>query len=430
VSNYENEDNRQAGRREREGAANHPGADMKKGWRRMTLGDICSFENGDRGENYPSKSIQTASGVPFINAGHLTESGIDFSSMNYIPRERFDLLGNGKIQRDDILFCLRGSLGKCASVGDLGEGAIASSLVIVRPSGAILNEFVLAYLHSDICSEMIREFRNGAAQPNLSAASLKKFGIPLPPLPEQRRIVGILNEAFEGIATAKANAEKNLHNARELFESHLQAVFTNRGKGWVERRLGDYVQGISTGPFGSLLHKSDYEHSGIPLVNPINIEGDRIIPDDRKAVGKATAQRLARYTLRENDIVIGRRGEIGRCAVIGPDQAGWLCGTGCFIIRPSDETDPYFLTHLFRSQHYREQLEGVSERATMPSICNDDLANLVIALPSVPHQRHILKLLDALRKDTQRLEGIYQQKLATLDELKKSLLHQAFNGRL
>ena len=190
---------------------------MKHGWPIKTLGDLCSFENGDRGENYPSKSVQTTAGVPFINAGHLSEFGIDFSDMNYIPRERFEILGNGKVRKDDILFCLRGSLGKFASVGDLSEGAIASSLVIIRPSSAILTKFVQVYLKSDLCGEMIRKFRNGAAQPNLGASSLKKFRIPVPPLPEQRRIVGILDEAFERIATAKANAEKSLQNAREVF---------------------------------------------------------------------------------------------------------------------------------------------------------------------------------------------------------------------
>jgi type I restriction enzyme S subunit len=259
---------------------------------------------------------------------------------------------------------------------------------------------------------------------------LKELEIAYPSRPEQQRIVGILDEAFEGIATAKANAEKNLHNARALFESHLNSVFTQRGEGWVEKPLGECVQDVSTGPFGSLLHKADYERGGVPLVNPINIEGDEIIPDERKAVGKSTAQRLARYALLENDIVIGRRGEIGRCAVVRRNQAGWLCGTGCFVIRPSNKTDPHFLTHLLRSRPYRGRLEGVAERATMPSISNDDLASLVIKLPPMPQQRHILSLLDNLSIETQRLESLYQRKLSALEALKKSLLHKAFRGEL
>jgi type I restriction enzyme S subunit len=264
----------------------------------------------------------------------------------------------------------------------------------------------------------------------LNKAKLKELHIHFPPLPEQRRIVGILDEAFDGIATAKANAEKNLQNARVMFDSHLNAVFTNRGEGWMEKPLGECVQEISTGPFGSLLHKSDYEPDGTPLVNPINIEGDRIVPNKQKAVGEATAHRLARYTLCENDIVIGRRGEIGRCAVVTKEQAGWLCGTGSFFIRPSANTNPYFLTHLLRSQPYRRRLEGVAARATMPSISNDDLANLVVRLPPLPHQQRTLTLLESLSAETQRLESIYQRKFAALDALKKSLLHRAFSGQL
>jgi len=220
---------------------------MNAGWMNKPLGDLCTFENGDRGENYPSKSIQTTSGIPFINAGHLTDFGIDHASMNYIPKERFDLLGNGKIRKGDILFCLRGSLGKFASVGDLSEGAIASSLVIVRPKETVMARYLLAYFQSDYCSDMINEYRNGAAQPNLSAASLKKFVVPTPPLPEQKRIVCILDDAFDGIAIAKANAENNLQNARSLFEGHLQSVFNQRGEGWAEKTIEDVCSKITDG---------------------------------------------------------------------------------------------------------------------------------------------------------------------------------------
>ena len=126
--------------------------------------------------------------------GHLTDDGIDLENMDFISRERFDLLSNGKIRKGDILFCLRGSLGKFASVGDLSEGAIASSLVIVRPEHTVLNAFVWAFLRSSLCSAMINRFKNGAAQPNLSAQSLGKFIVPVPPLPVQESVVKKLME--------------------------------------------------------------------------------------------------------------------------------------------------------------------------------------------------------------------------------------------
>jgi type I restriction enzyme S subunit len=91
---------------------------------------------------------------------------------------------------------------------------------------------------------------------------------------------------------------------------------------------------ISTGPFGSLLHKSDYVDCGVPLVNPINMVNERIVPDSSMLISEATRERLSTYVLEEGDIVVGRRGEIGRCAVVGPAEAGWLCGAGSFFIRP------------------------------------------------------------------------------------------------
>jgi hypothetical protein len=156
---------------------------MKAGWQIRKLGDICSFENGDRGTNYPSRSFQTKEGIPFINAGHLTDGGITIENLNFIPRDHFNLLSQGKIRSGDILFCLRGSLGKFAGVGSLSEGAIASSLVIVRPKERVSDKFVLAYFSSDLCADMINRFKSGTAQPNLSAKSLSKFKIPIPPSP-------------------------------------------------------------------------------------------------------------------------------------------------------------------------------------------------------------------------------------------------------
>lgn len=394
---------------------------MKKGWQTKNLGELCSFENGDRGENYPSKSVQTTSGVPFINAGHLSESGIDFSDMNYIPRERFELLGNGKIRKDDILFCLRGSLGKFASVGDLSEGAIASSLVIIRPSDAILNEFVLAYLQSDLCVEMIQEFRNGAAQPNLAAASLKKFSIPVPPLAEQQRIVGLLDEAFEGLATAKANAEKNLQNACALFESHLQSVFTQRGPGWVEKTLGNVVEFVG----GSQPPKSVF--SKTKKADNIRLIQIRDYKSDKHIVFIPRAQ--ARRFCNADDVMIGRygpplfqilRGIEGAYNVAlmkaVPDEA-----------KLSRDFLFYFLKHSAILQYV---IYHSSRAAGQIGVTKETLEPYPIALPSLAVQETVVENIQELDTETQHLARLYERKHAALEALKKSLLHQAFTGEL
>ena len=395
---------------------------MKKGWQIKTLGELCSFENGDRGENYPSKSVQTTSGVPFINAGHLSESGIDFSDMNYIPRERFELLGNGKIRKDDILFCLRGSLGKFASVRDLNEGAIASSLVIIRPSDAILNEFVLAYLQSDLCAEMIQEFRNGAAQPNLAAASLKKFSIPVPPLAEQQRIVGLLDEAFEGLATAKANAEKNLQNARALFESHLQSVFTQRGPGWVENTLGeicDFSQGVQV----DVKLQSDIrkDQSQVRFLRIIDFtqgnDPERFIdnPGEKFLVCQSDIS-LVRYGASTGFVCRGLEGAIAN---------------NLFRVIPKDgHVSKDFLYWFLKSPAFQDEIKEIMNGAAMPAISFGVINEICIAFLPQRDQLAIVNKLELFAEETQRLAHIYERKLAALAELKKSLLHQAFTGEL
>jgi len=390
---------------------------MNKGWQTKPLGELAEVIAGQS----PDGSYYNADGqgMPFYQ-------GKKEFGEKFIGEPTAWTTQVTRIATDgDVLMSVRAPVGPVNFATQ--EICIGRGLAAIR-SGKELDRHFLFYFLLSKQDEI--EGTEGAVFASINKSQIEQIEIVAPSLDEQQRIVGILDQAFAGIATAQANAEKNRQNAHALFESHLHAIFSQCGKGWVEIRLMDCVEDISTGPFGSLLHKSDYQQGGIPLVNPINIEGSEIIPDERKAVGKATAQRLSRYVLRENDIVIGRRGEIGRCAVIGGDQVGWLCGTGSFFIRPSDKVNPYFLTHLLRSSPYRGRLEGVSKRATMPSISNDDLANLVIGLPPVPEQRQILAVLDDLAAETQRLAGIYERKLAGLAALKKSLLHRAFAGEL
>ena len=165
-------------------------------------------------------------------------------------------------------------------------------------------------------------------------------------------------------------------------------------EGWKRNRLVEFMAAVSTGPFGSLLHKSDYVDVGVPLVNPINIVGDRIVPDPSKLIGKATTKRLSNYVLQEGDVVVGRRGEIGRCAVIGPNEIGWVCGTGSFFIRPLPSMDSRFLAHLIRSDNYREKLEQASTGTTMMNLSNNALGDLIIAVPPLPEQQRIVGILD------------------------------------
>ena len=158
---------------------------------KVKLGDVATLINGDRGKNYPSQADITEDGeIPFVNAGHLNGRSIEMENMNYIPQEKYDRLSSGKFQAGDILYCLRGSLGKKAKVNDELYGAIASSLVIIRPDpDKADSDYLLFALDSPSINEQLIKANNGSSQPNLSAASVRQYTIELPDLNIQRKIV-------------------------------------------------------------------------------------------------------------------------------------------------------------------------------------------------------------------------------------------------
>ena len=375
---------------------------MKAGWVTKKLGDVCSFENGDRGTNYPSRSARTSQGIPFINAGHLTDDGIDIERLDYIPRERFDLLGSGKIRAGDILFCLRGSLGKCASVGSLSEGAIASSLVIVRPRESVQNAYVMAYFQSNICSDMINQFKNGAAQPNLSAHSLSGFTIPVPPLLEQQRIVGILDEAFDGIATAKANAEKNLQNARALMQSALQSALSPPGGRWLRTTIGEQVMLQR----GFDITKDEQKPGSVPVVSSGGVKSFH-----DTAMVKAPG------------VAIGRKGTLGKVFYLDVDF--WPHDTTLWV-KEFNGNNARFVYYFFNNLDVVHLDSGTAN----PALNRNLVHPIEVDWPPISQQKTIAEKLDSISAETQRLESIYRQRLAALDALKKSLLDQAFTGLL
>ncbi|MAS08502.1 restriction endonuclease subunit S [Salinisphaera sp.] len=399
-------------------------------WTTATLGDLCYFENGDRGKNYPGRKALTSTGIPFINAGHLNNGQIDWAGMDFIPEEHFHRLGSGKIKRGDILYCLRGSLGKFGLVDRNTEGAIASSLVIVRPTPNIQQRFLAYYFQSELAREMILTFAGGAAQPNLSAKSLKAFEIPLPPLESQKRIVAVLDQAFAALDRAYALVDANLSDTNSLYAAAVEILFEDQSADWARGNLSELVGTVHTGPFGSLLHKSDYIEGGIPLINPANIVDGQIKPNLSKTISYEAAERLAAYKLKAGDLIIGRRGEMGRCAPVKLEMNRWICGTGCFVIRPHNEVLSDFVAYLLRRSNMVKRLTSIATGTTMLNLSNKALSNMPIEMPRIDAQRHILERIDAIQLETRQSSDRYSVRLSHLTQLRQSLLHRAFSGGL
>lgn len=227
--------------------------------------------------------------------------------------------------------------------------------------------------------------------------------IPVPPLPEQKRIVGILDEAFAGINTARANAEANRQNARDLFNSHLNAVFTQKGKGWVEKRLEDVC----------VLQR------GLDLPTRLRISGSFPLVSSSGVIDSHNEG-----PVKGPGVATGRSGSIGNVFYIEEDY--WPLNTVLYI-KQFYGNHPKFIYRLL--SHF--DLKRFATGAGVPTLNRNFVHDERVYIPeSIATQKAISVKIDAIEEETQRLESIYQQKLDALEELKKSLLHQAFTGEL
>src|SRR5690554_4503395 len=207
----------------------------------VEIGTVCHFENGDRGKNYPSQSAFIEKGIPFISAGNLSNYQIQDTGLNFISEERYNLLGSGKLKPNDILFCLRGSLGKFAINTDSIKGAIASSLVLLRVKEKLDVNYFKNYLKSEEFKRLVKRADNGSSQPNLSASNVKKFPIPLLLFSSQKKIAAILDAADAYRQKTKALIEKYDELTQSLFLDMFGDPVVNE-KGWEYYKFKDVLE--------------------------------------------------------------------------------------------------------------------------------------------------------------------------------------------
>jgi type I restriction enzyme S subunit len=303
------------------------------------------------------------------------------------------------------------------------------------PGNQLDHKFLYYYLGSIV--DLLNALGTGATFKELSGSKLKEVAVPLPPLPEQHRIVRILDEAFEGIATAKANAEKNLQNASVLFESYLQSVFARRGAGWTEKKLGDdTLLEIIDGDRGANYPKaSDFCDEGHCLfLNTKNVRPDGFDFEATMFITAEKDRQLRKGKLKRDDVVLTTRGTIGNIGHYseGVPFENIRINSGMLIFRPNKRVLlPSFLFELFRSGIVKDQIRKQTTGAAQPQLPIKTLVNFNIPVPTnLDDQRALVKKLQDFEPETQRLVTIYERKLLALGALKKSLLHQAFTGQL
>ena len=387
---------------------------MKAGWQTKALGDVAeviagqspegSFYNTS-GEGLPFYQGKKAFGEKFI--------GLPTTWTSQITKVTLD---------GDVLMSVRAPVGPVNFATQ--KSCIGRGLAAIRSGTNLNGNFLFYFLQSkqeEICGT------EGAVFASINKNDIQRIAIDLPQLPEQQRIVALLDAAFDDIATAKANAEKNRQNARALFESHLQSVFTQRSEGWIETVIGDCIRFIDYR--GKTPVKTE---SGIRLITAKNVKMGYLQETPMEFIASTSYKDwMTRGIPQKGNVLFTTEAPLANVAQLDTDEKVAFAQRIIIMQPDAAKLDSTFLKYVLLSQPVQQRIRTQGTGATVQGIKASLLKTIEISFPkTLDEQEQIVAKLDALATETQRLESIYQQKLTALDALKKSLLHQAFSGVL
>ncbi len=394
---------------------------MSAGWKTKPLGELCQVIGGGT----PSKANTGfySGNIPWATVRDMRSEIISETEFK-ITTEAVKKSSTNIIPANNVVIATRVGLGKVCMIGQ--DTAINQDLrgIIPNDTNSLSVRFLYAWLKS--VAHLIVGEGTGATVQGVKLPFIKSLQVPIPPIPEQQRIVGILDEAFEGIAKAKANTEKALQKARALFESYLQSVFENKGEGWEKKTLKQISTIFGRGKSKHRPRNYDGLYGGeYPFIQTGDIRNSNHF--------------ITAYTQTYNEVGLAQSklwpaGTI--CITIAANiaETGVLTFDACFpdsvigIIVNEKIADRGFVEYLLQS--FKARIVALGKGAAQANINMGTFENELFPFPSLKIQQIIVQKLDALSEETKKLEVIFKQKLTSLDNLKKSLLHQAFNGEL
>ena len=401
---------------------------MKAGWKKIRLDELTESNSPI---TYGVVKPGDAGDIPFVRGGDISDGHILVGQLRTITNEVSKQYSRTLLRGGELLMCLVGQPGQVAIAPRSLAGAnIARQVGLIRLRSECNVEFIKYFIQSPYGQERLGAHTGGSVQQVINLSDLRTIEIPLPEAAEQQRIVAILDEAFEAIAAARANVEQNRQNARALFESYLQSVFSQRGEGWVDS--GKVLSSMCELIVDCEHKTAPTQDEGFPSIRTPNIGKGKLLLDDVKRVSAETYQAWTRRAVPlPGDLIFAREAPAGNVAVV-PDGVQPCLGQRTVLIRPKKEIlDSLFLTYLLLSPSMQEHLLSHSKGSTVQHINMKDIRALRLGgIPALREQRELARLISDCSIYFERLESLYQRKIAALDELKQSLLQQAFSGNL
>ena len=385
---------------------------MKAGWQSKNLAEVLLKTETVNPHLKPEVEFE------YIDVSSVSNQTFQIEETQLLKGKDAPSRARKLVKTDDILFAtIRPTLQRIAIIpAELNNQVCSTGYFVLRPNQNINFKYLYFYLFSDYFMGQMEALQKGASYPAVTDNEVKSQTINFPPIQQQQRIVAILDEAFEQIAVARANTEKNLQNARALFESHLQSAFGQRGNGWIRQKLGEVVT------LDKIQHKPS---KPLPYVGMEDIESNT-----GNFLGRHEPKKVKSSTFYFNDthVIYGRlRPYLNK--VMLPDFEGH-CSTEVFPLKPCHKIDRKFLFFWLALNSTKELINATCTGARMPRANMNDVLEFDFYYPELASQKKLVLILEALSLETQCLESLYQRKLTALDDLKKSLLQKAFAGEL
>ncbi len=393
-------------------------------WEEKTLGEIAYIKGGKRlpkGEKLSTEKTNH----PYIRVTDFNDKGtVDIDNVQFITNDIYEQIKNYTISSCDLYISIAGTIGKAGIIPQELDGAnlTENACKLVYKSKDILNKYIYYYTQTNMFAEQIFDKTKMAAMPKLALTRLATVKLLVPPLLEQQRIVAKLDKAFEAIDKVKANAEQNLNNAKELFESALDKAFTENTEGWEEKTL-EKIGNIQTGTTPRTSEKDNFGNY-IPFIKPADFNSDGTLNYNNEGLSEKGLKQ-SRFIPKHSVLMvcIGTVGKTGYCDI---DIA---CNQQINTLTP--KTDNYkFLYYAMIRKSFQSKILLGCPQTTLPIINKTNWSLLTLKMPSLSEQQNIVRQLDKLQEQTKQLEAIYTQKIKECDELKQSILQKAFRGEL
>lgn len=340
-----------------------------------------------------------------------------------------------KLHTGDTVFSLvRPYLKNIAYIDEqLSECIASTGFFVCTPNATLNDKYLYRLMVSSYVVDGLNKYMKGDNSPSIRKDDIENYPFPLPPLSEQQRIVERIEELFAKLDEAKERLQEVADSFAVRKAAILHKAFTGELIGKKIEQLvplESLVDLIKIGPFGSALHESDYIENGIPLVNPKHIVQQHIVPQSKISISEEKAEELSSYRLKANDIVLGRRGEMGRCAPVSAREENWICGTGSMIIRLKEEYDARLYSLILGSQATVTYLENSAVGSTLKNLNEKIVRKIPVPQFDIEEQHEIVRLIDDLLARERAAQQAAEQALASIDLVKKSILARAFRGEL